>query len=210
MGEEVEEFWADNDNVAIIDFLDDIGQPYSCSQWGSIGNPNLPIIINDGASYNFHDQFSNIYATNVFIDHEMRVHYKEAGYNSNTFLQVASETIDEMLYNMENSLILYHEVFFTVDDLSDDLKHIFFDMCVNQGKSRAVKILQQAANNKNLNWSKSIKVDGGLGPNTRKAISKLEHTRVQAFRVKYYAEVMVRKPDLAKFYFGWYRRAIAV
>ncbi|RMZ49024.1 T9SS C-terminal target domain-containing protein [Candidatus Marinimicrobia bacterium PRS2] len=73
MGEEVEEFWADNDNVAIIDFLDDIGQPYSCSQWGSFENPELPIIINDGASYNFHDQFSNIYATNVFIDHEMKV-----------------------------------------------------------------------------------------------------------------------------------------
>ena len=73
MGEEVEEFWADNDNVAIIDFLDDIGQPYSCSQWGSLEDPELPIIINDGASYNFHDQFSNIYATNVFIDHEMKV-----------------------------------------------------------------------------------------------------------------------------------------
>ena len=73
MGEEVEEFWADNDNVAIIDFLDDLNQPYSCTQWGNFENPDLPIIIND-ASYNFHDQFSNFYATNVFIDHEMKVY----------------------------------------------------------------------------------------------------------------------------------------
>ena len=47
-GEEVEEHWEDNENVAIVDFLDDVGQPYSCSQWGSVGNPNLPIIIDDG------------------------------------------------------------------------------------------------------------------------------------------------------------------
>jgi len=97
-----------------------------------------------------------------------------------------------------------------VESVPKDLRFIYFDMCVNMGRSRAVKILQQAANNKNLNWSKAIEVDGGLGPKTRKAISNLEPARIQAFRVKYYAEVMVRKPDLAKFYFGWYRRAIAV
>jgi len=73
VGEEVEEHWKDNENVAIIDFLDDISQPYSCSQWGSVGNPNLPIIIDDGG-YDLHDQFHDIYPTNVFIDHEMRVH----------------------------------------------------------------------------------------------------------------------------------------
>ena len=73
MGEDVEEFWADNNNVAIIDFLDDIGQPYSCAQWGSVGNPDLPTIIND-ITYNFHDEFHDVYPTNVFIDHEMKVY----------------------------------------------------------------------------------------------------------------------------------------
>ena len=33
-----------------------------------------------------------------------------------------------------------------VERLSEDLRHIYFDMCVNQGKNRAVKILQRAAN----------------------------------------------------------------
>ena len=70
VGEEVEEYWEHNENVAIIDFLDSINEPYSCSQWGSVGNANLPIIIDDD-SYNFVDQFHDVYPTNVFIDHEM-------------------------------------------------------------------------------------------------------------------------------------------
>ena len=35
-----------------------------------------------------------------------------------------------------------------VPQVPDNLKHIYFDMCVNQGRSRAVKILQRAANAK--------------------------------------------------------------
>ena len=43
-----------------------------------------------------------------------------------------------------------------VPQVPDNLKHIYFDMCVNQGRSRAVKILQRAANAKGAN----LKVDG--------------------------------------------------
>ena len=57
LGEEIEEHWADNDNVAIIDFLDSVGQPTSCAMWGSVGNADLPTIIDDGSDYNFHDEF---------------------------------------------------------------------------------------------------------------------------------------------------------
>ena len=38
-----------------------------------MGNPNLPIIIDD-KDYNFHDEFHDIYPTNVFIDNEMKIH----------------------------------------------------------------------------------------------------------------------------------------
>ena len=31
-----------------------------------------------------------------------------------------------------------------IEDLSEELRHIFFDMCVNQGRGTAVKILQRA------------------------------------------------------------------
>jgi hypothetical protein len=93
-----------------------------------------------------------------------------------------------------------------VESLPEELWHIYFDCCVNMGKSRAVKILQQAANGKGAN----IDVDGGLGPNTLKAISNVELGRVRAYRVKYYADLVTRKPELEKFYFGWFRRALEV
>ena len=93
-----------------------------------------------------------------------------------------------------------------VPQLPDGLKHIYFDMCVNQGRGRAVKILQQAANAKGA----ELKVDGGLGPKTIGAMKGVELERVRAYRVKYYADLVTRKPDLEKFYFGWFRRALEV
>ena len=95
-----------------------------------------------------------------------------------------------------------------VDKLPDNLKHIYFDMCVNQCKSRAVRILQRAANAKGA----GLDVDGGLGPATLGAIEKsnVELQRVRAYRVKYYADLVTRKPDLERFYFGWFRRALEV
>ena len=53
-------------------------------------------------------------------------------------------------------------------DLPDGLKHIFFDMCVNQGRGAAVKILQRAINGK----GGKISVDGGFGPGTKAALAK--------------------------------------
>ena len=93
-----------------------------------------------------------------------------------------------------------------VEDLPEDLRHIYFDMCVNQGRGRAVKIMQRAANAKGAD----LVVDGGMGPKTIAAMDGVELQRVRAYRVKYYADLVTRKPDLEKFYFGWYRRALEV
>ena len=93
-----------------------------------------------------------------------------------------------------------------VDEMPDQLKHIYFDMCVNQGRGRAVKILQRAAVAKGAD----IEVDGGLGPKTLAAVSNVELDRVRAYRIKYYADLVTRKPDLEKFYFGWFRRGLEV
>ena len=61
----------------------------------------------------------NAFPSLALVDHNMKVYYKEAGY-SNMFVQNISEIINEMLYNMENSLIMYNEILFTVDELNDD------------------------------------------------------------------------------------------
>jgi len=93
-----------------------------------------------------------------------------------------------------------------VTQMPEDLKHIYFDMCVNQGRGRAVKILQRSANAKGAD----LVVDGGLGPKTISALNGVELDRVRAYRIKYYADLVTRKPDLEKFYFGWFRRALEV
>ncbi len=93
-----------------------------------------------------------------------------------------------------------------IESLPRELWHIFFDMCVNMGRGTAVKILQRAANSRGRN----IKVDGGLGPATIGALKGVEVERVRAYRVKYYSDLVTKKPEQDKFYFGWFRRATEV
>jgi lysozyme family protein len=111
----------------------------------------------------------------------------------------------------EGAKEIYKEVYWDknkVESLPENLWHIYFDMCVNQGKGRAVKIIQRAVNGK----GGSLTVDGGMGPMTIAAIgkSRVELDRVRAYRVKYYADLVTRKPDLERFYFGWFKRALEV
>ena len=111
----------------------------------------------------------------------------------------------------EGAKEIYREVYWDknkVESLPEELWHIYFDMCVNQGKSRAVKIIQRAVNGK----GGSLTVDGGMGPMTIAAIgkSRVELDRVRAYRVKYYADLVSRKPELERFYFGWFKRALEV
>ena len=89
----------------------------------------------------------------------------------------------------------------------EEAKHIYFDMCINMGKRTAVRILQMACNGKN---SKNIDVDGGLGAKTFEAIQNVETERVRAYRVKYYVDLVNKKPEQEKFYYGWFRRSLQV
>ena len=92
-------------------------------------------------------------------------------------------------------------------DLPSQLRHIYFDMLVNFGKRGAVKVLQRAANAKNKD---KIDVDGGLGPATLNAIQNLELERVRAYRVLRFANLVIKKPEQERFWFGWFRRATEV
>ena len=95
-----------------------------------------------------------------------------------------------------------------VDDLTPELKHIFFDMCVNQGRGTAVKILQRAINGK----GGDLKVDGGFGPGTKAAFDKYKPSldRVRCYRLKHYYDLVNRKPEQERFLYGWYKRALSV
>ena len=96
---------------------------------------------------------------------------------------------------------------FKVDNLPDRIRHIYFDMCVNMGGGRATKILQEACNSKN---SYKIDVDGGIGKDTIKASANLEDFRLRAYRVMFYAELVMKKPEQERFWVGWFRRSCEV
>ena len=109
----------------------------------------------------------------------------------------------------EDAKEIYREDYWNknrVESLPQELWHIFFDMCVNMGRGTAVKILQRAANSKGRN----IDVDGGMGPATLKAMKGVEVERVRAYRVKYYSDLVAKRPEQDKFYFGWFRRSMEV
>ena len=110
----------------------------------------------------------------------------------------------------EQAKTIYHQDYWRrakCDEVSPHLRHIYFDMCVNFGRSGAVKVLQQAANSKNRN---KIDVDGGIGPATLKAIQDITVDRVRAYRVLRFANIVIDKPTQEKFWLGWFRRAIEV
>jgi len=93
-----------------------------------------------------------------------------------------------------------------VEKLPVTIQEIYFDMVVNAGYRRGVKILQEAANAKGAN----LVIDGKLGPMTLKAVKNVEPDRLRAYRALYYAQLCTKKPILFKYYYGWFRRTIEV
>ena len=108
---------------------------------------------------------------------------------------------------LEKAVDIYKERYWVpskASRLEPKLAESYFDMVVNAGKRRSVKILQEACNQK----GHDLVVDGLIGKATIGACKSLEASRFRAFRVKYYVELVSRKPTLMKYYFGWFRRAI--
>lgn len=93
----LEEEFYDNSHVLIFTNLDDIGQPYSCNQWGNrhvqYGSEN-PIITNDSGSTIWGWFRSGAYVPSyAWIDHTMTVYYKS------NYLSQGSNKINQMLDN---------------------------------------------------------------------------------------------------------------
>ena len=103
----------------------DIGQPYSCEQWGNNGISGLPFITNDGNGWGNHmwNWFNNMsaYPSTVWIDHTMTVHYKANNLNYN----IANQKINEMLSACEDAGLCGNV------DLDADGVYNEFDNCPN-------------------------------------------------------------------------------
>ena len=88
------------------------------------------------------------------------------------------------------------------ESIPENLRHIYFDMCVNFGMRGAGRVLQRACNGKNKN---KIEIDGRVGKKTIEACKNLEPDRLRAYRVLKFAKIVIKKPTQEKFWFGWFR-----
>ena len=95
----IEGYYEDNPNVKIITNLDDIGQPYSCQQWGDrhqFYNPDVfPLMTDDGNQDVLWSWLNTggAFPSTAYIDHTMTVFYKA----NNPSFGPATSTIDSML-----------------------------------------------------------------------------------------------------------------
>ncbi|MAE83532.1 MAG: peptidoglycan-binding protein [Flammeovirgaceae bacterium] len=108
----------------------------------------------------------------------------------------------------EQAIEIYYRdywVKYKVEMLPHHLQGAFFDMAVNHGGRRAVKILQESANNRN---KKQIAVDGFIGKQTAKAVERLEVDRLIAFRCLFFAKIVLNNETQMKFWVGWFRRCV--
>lgn len=87
-----------------------------------------------------------------------------------------------------------------------------FDMAVNMGPRAAVKIAQRAYNDilKKGDETK-LKLDGKLGPKTRKALDRFDSVKMMValreWHAAFYRDLVKRNPKLKVFLIGWLRRA---
>ena len=103
---DIEELYHGHNNVLIFTNLDDIGEPYSCNQWGDRGAQfgGHPIITDDGVGSDLWGKFNtgSAFPSTAYIDHTMTVYHKA----NNPSLSTAQNIINQMLDKLYNSLLI--------------------------------------------------------------------------------------------------------
>ena len=96
--DQLEEYWGEqNTSVKFVTALSDIGEPYSCEQWGIQGTPGSPLIVeDDGTLFNWFKDSNGQYPSYVLIDHEMRVRAKPSSAISNSNLNECDGSVEDI------------------------------------------------------------------------------------------------------------------
>lgn len=113
-------------------------------------------------------------------------------------------TVDDLkALTHEEAFDLYRAMYWDAvkgDSLPEPVAHLLFDMAVNAGPARAIKLLQEAL---------GVTADGVIGPQTMAAVEGADVDElVQEYSVQrllYYAT----RPHMPTFGKGWFRRAVA-
>lgn len=89
--------------------------------------------------------------------------------------------------------------------LPDEFQPIAFDMAVNHGPRKSIRMIQECVNNKLLD--NLLEVDGIMGPKTADACKFISVNDVALLRIKTYAEIVHLNPSQSAFIVGWINRA---
>jgi len=109
---------------------------------------------------------------------------------------------------MEEAIEIYERFYWIpskAEKLPEEIQDVYFEMVVNMGQKKAVRTLQRACNSK---IRPKLKVDGKIGPMTISQSKRLTKQRLVAYQTLYYADIVLRKPDQERFWFGWFNRAV--
>ena len=97
----IEDWYSNNPNVVIITNLDDIGQPYSCQQWGDhhqdFNEDVFPLMTDDGNQDVIWGwlQTGSAFPSTAYIDHTMTVFHKANNPSFGTAISVIDNMVSE-------------------------------------------------------------------------------------------------------------------
>ena len=109
---------------------------------------------------------------------------------------------------VEEAINIYERLYWIpskAEKLPKEIQEVYFELVVNAGQGNAVKILQRACNSK---LKPKLEVDGKIGAMTIGQAQKLSRKRFIAYQTLYYADIVFRKPEQERFWFGWFNRAV--
>ena len=158
-------------------------------------------------SYNFHDFY--IIVEDILKREGGYVNHKNDPGGETKYGIAKRSHPDEDIKNLKKTraVEIYEQHYWVpskASSLPDSLRSTYFDMVVNMGQRRAVKILQKACNSKGC----KLVVDGLIGKKTMAASKKIDNSRLKVFRILFYTDLVDRKPKLMDFIVGWLRRAM--
>ena len=87
----------DDNRIVIFESLDDPGQPYTCTQWGNLGQEGIPVVVKPNYQYQIWEWFSieSYFGMIVILDHNMVYRYYGSDINEiySTVEEILLETI---------------------------------------------------------------------------------------------------------------------
>ena len=116
-----------NDNrIGIFESLDDPGQPYTCTQWGDLGEEGVPIIVEP--NYQLFDWFSIDSYLGVIVILDPNMVYRYYGSDTNQIFSIIEEILSETTWitgdiNFDETIDILDVILIVNSILNDDYNY---------------------------------------------------------------------------------------